>query len=605
MNARRTWAVLMLTGLSTVACEEGRRDAPSDSPGAAPSTTAPEPEQPGPATAAPTRAPLPTEPVELPRPPQAAEHCDDRGLEAPDPGPALIRRLTRTEYDNTVRDLLGDATGPARAFLPDEESIGFRNQAESLQISALHVEQYMQAAEALAENAMLRIEALLPCAPAAVGEIECLRSFVERFGRRAWRRPLEVDEVDRLVTLYDAASEMEPPRFERAVRLVIQALLQSPNFLFRIEVGEPFTVLEPGRAAREDTERLKLTDFEVASRLSYLLWQSMPDEALLSAAEQGRLGTREEVAAQARRLMADQRARPALLDFFNQWLRVDEVLEIDRDPEWYPDFDPAIRPLLAEETHTFLEALLWGDDRDLKALFAAEHTWLNEALARFYGIEGVEGEQMRRVAVDPSQRTGVLTQGAIMAVTSKSNMTSPIFRGQYVRERVLCTPLPPPPPNIPIVPPDPDPNSSTREKFSQHSADPACASCHSLIDPIGFGFENFDALGRWRTEENGHPVDASGALTATLDADGAFVGAAQLSRKLAESEQVQRCVVTQVFRFAHGRGETTEDLCGIDSLYAAYEQGGRDFLSLVEHLTTTDAFRFRRRPPVETTEGTP
>ena len=558
---------------------------------------------PAPVTTPPNVPSAPATAASLPPPPQAQDHCDPLDLAPRDPGPALIRRLTRTEYNNTVRDLLGDASAPADAFLPDEEFMGFRNQASSLQVSALHVEQYMQASEALAATAVARLGTLLPCDPDEAGEAACLRTFIESFGLRAWRRPLEAAEVDRLASLYDAAATMEPPRFERAFQLIVQALLQSPNFLFRIEVGEPYVTQAVGAPAREDATRLKLTDYEVASRLSYLIWQSMPDGALLSAAEQGRLGTREEVAAQARRMMDDPRARPALIDFFNQWLRVDEVLGIERDPQWYPDFDPAVRPLLAEETHAFVEDLLWGSDRDLKALFAADHTWLNESLARVYGVEGVEGEAFRRVAVNPSQRAGVLTQGAIMAVTAKPNMTSPVFRGAYVRERVLCTPLPPPPPNLPIVPPDPDPNSSTRQKFEQHSADPACAGCHSLIDPVGFGFENFDAVGRWRTEENGHPVDSSGALSATLDADGPFDGAAALSRQLAESEQVQRCVVTQAFRFAHGRSEVPEDLCGIDSLYAAYERGGRDFLSFIEHLTTSDAFRFRRRPAAENAEN--
>ncbi len=543
--------------------------------------------------------------VELPPPPGPAQDCNLLG--ASDPGPALIRRLNHREYDNTIRDLIGEDLRPSEGFLPDEEFLGFDNQAASLQISPLHAEQYMMTAELIADRVVQRRDEFVSCDPVAAGEATCLRTFITEFGLRAWRRPLEAEELDALAALWTAAAELDPPQFDTAVGLVVQALLESPNFLFRIEVGEPFDAIRVGELPREDPWRLRLTDWEIASRLSYLLWKSMPDAPLLEAAARGELATVAQVRAQAHRLLADERARPAMLDFFDQWLRYAETARISRDPNYYPDFAPEHRDLLVTESRLFITNLLWGQERDLRALFDAPYTYLNDALAQFYGVPGVDGPNFRKVALDPNQRAGILTQGAVMAATAKANMTSPVFRGQYVRERVLCTPLPPPPPNIPVVPPSPDPNSSTREKFEEHDRNPACAGCHKLMDPVGYGFENFDAVGRWRTEENGHPIDASCELASTRDADGLFPNGAAMARQLAQSEQVQRCVVTQFFRYAHGRGETLADLCALDDLYEHYEAGGRDFVALVEYLTTTEGFRFRRRPPAEAPgqEGSP
>lgn len=533
--------------------------------------------------------------VTLPPPPGPPADCNT--IRPPDPGPALIRRLNHVEYDNTIRDLIGEDLRPSEGFLPDEEFLGFDNQAASLQISPLHAEQYMMTAELVAERVALRLDEFVDCArPDADADRACLRTFISDFGLHAWRRPLEAAEVDGLAGLYDAAADLDPPQFETAVKLVVQALLESPNFLFRIEVGEPFDALRLDVPPGEDPTRLRLTDWEMASRLSYLLWKTMPDATLLEAAARGELLTGDQIRAQAHRLLGHANARPALLDFFDQWLRYEETSHITRDPAYYPDFQPEHRELLVAESRTFITNLLWGESRDLRALFGASYTFVNETLAAFYGIPGVDGEQFQRVELDPSQRAGILTQGAVMAATAKPNMTSPVFRGQYIRERVLCTPLPPPPPNIPVVPPSPDPSSSTRAKFEEHDRNPACAGCHRLMDPIGYGFENFDAVGRWRTEETGHPIDASCELAETLDADGVYANAADMARALAESEQVQRCVVTQFFRYAHGRGETLADLCAIDDLYQSYASHGFDFVALVEHLTTTEAFRFRRRP---------
>jgi hypothetical protein len=502
-----------------------------------------------------------------------------------DPGPTLPRRLNRFEYDNTVRDLFGEDLGLARDFLAEEESLGFDNNARALQVTPVHAEQFMSGAETLAARAGERMGALLPCDPAEIGDAACLRAFVSTFGERAWRRPLEADEVDRLVGLYDVAVDLGGDRPLRdAFEMVIEALLQSPHFLYRVEVGEPV----PGRP-----DLRRLTDHELASRLSYLVWRSMPDDTLLAEADAGRLRYPEQLAAQARRMVEDPRARDGLWTFFEQWLEVEEVLHLDRDPRYYPDWTPEQGEALYEQARRFVDHVAWSPDADLRALFGAPYTFADGDLARTYGLSGAAGAAFQQTFPD-DRLAGVLTLPAVMAATSKPNMTSPIHRGIFVRERLLCTPLPPPPADIVVVPPDPDPNLTTRETFTEHSSNVACKGCHQLIDPVGFGFEHFDAVGRWRDTENGRPVDSAATLIGTLDVDGDYGGAAEMGRALADSEHAHRCVTMQFFRFAYGRGETGVDACALDRLYAGYVESGYDFGALVAQLATDESFRFRR-----------
>ncbi|MEZ4464305.1 MAG: DUF1592 domain-containing protein [bacterium] len=553
--------------LGTFACEEA---APPEAP----------PFLPPPVTASPSPPPRPV--------------CDPTVL--PDPGPALVRRLSRVEYDNTARDLLGEDTDVATQFAREEEMLGFDNNARALQVGALHAEQFMGAAELLAARAARRLDELLPCDPDVIGERECAVAFIDTFGRKAWRRPLTPEELDRLALVYDAARAMDAAPFADGVTLVIEELLQSPNFLYRIEVGTPHPT-RPGIQVLEG--------YEVASRLSYLLWRSMPDDDLFDAASRDALASPTDLADQARRMLADPRAREGLWSFFEQWLRLDEVAGLEKDAGDFPFFDEDLKALLHEESRQFVEAVIWDDTLDMRDLFAGSFTFLNDRLAEFYGIDGVQGADLRRVELDPRQRAGILTQGALMAVTSKARITSPVRRGVFVREHILCHALPPPPPNVPVIAPDPDPNLTTRERFAEHSTGPACKGCHQLIDPVGFAFEHYDAVGRWRDLESGHPVDASGALNATLDIDGPFDGAPEVARRLAQSEQVHRCVTTQVFRYAFGRGENPVDGCTQDGLYNAYVASGYDVRALFVAAVMTDTFRLRRAEPDEAPPAMP
>lgn len=556
----------LLSGLLTttlVACEESPE--PAD-PGFVPS-------QPLPTTQAPER------PV-----------CDPQATL--DPGPALARRLSRTEYDNTVRALLGDDVDLARAFTPEEEMLGFDNNARTLSVTAVHAEEFMGAAETLGLRAANRLAELLPCDPARIGERECATAFIDTFGMRAWRRPLTPDELAALAGVYDAGAEVDG--FAGGVSLVLEAMLQSPNFLYRVEVGTP----HPERA-----DLVELTQYELASRLSYLLWRSMPDDLLFDAAAQGILSQPEVLRAHAERMLADAQAEAAIWSFFEQWLRIDEIMGVERDVGDFPDFDARIQQLMYDETRHFVSAIVNDPALNMVDFFGAPFTFANQELAEFYGfgdsvLKSMRGAEFMKIDLDGARHGGVLTQGALMTVTAKARMTSPVHRGVFVREHLLCHPLPPPPPNIPIVPPDPDPALSTRAKFAEHSSNVACAGCHSMIDELGFTFEHFDPVGRWRdVEPGGHVVDATGSLNATLDIDGPLDGAAHLAGRLSQSEQAHRCVVTQVFRFANGRGENAVDGCTLNGMYDAYVDANYDLRTLFTALIVDPSFGVRRAEP--------
>ncbi len=477
-----------------------------------------------------------------------------------DPGASMPRRLTEVEYRNTVRDLLGVELGAAVTFPPDEEALGFDNNARALQIGPLHAERYMAAAEAITAALGPDPTTLAPCAEGDDPRA-CAATFIEDFGRRAWRRPLSSQERARMLMLYDIGAEVEGPPYANGITLIVEAMLQSPNFLFRIERGEP----DPA------TGLLRLDDHTIASRLSYLVWRSMPDAELMAAADAGELRTTAQIEAQAERLLADPRARGAWWTFFAQWLHLDEVDRLVRDARYYPGFGDAERAYMTRTARDFVESVAWGGD--LRDLF--------------------DGRFDHPTDPATTARTGVLALPALLAVTSTPTMTNPIYRGVFVREQMLCTALPAPPPNLPVVAPDPDPSLTTRQQFAEHSDNDACRSCHRLIDPIGFGFEHFDAVGEWRTVQNGHPIDATGALSNT-DVDADFYGVDGLAGLLAQSEVAHRCVATQVFRYAHGRGENDSDGCTLDTMYQRYLDAGYDFGAMIRTLVTDDSFRYRR-----------
>jgi hypothetical protein len=499
----------------------------------------------------------------------------------PAPGASPLRRLTVSEYNNTVRDLLGDTTAPANGFPRDTTAGVFSNRATSLTVAPLLATGYQQAAESLAAKAIVSPGKLITCDP-KTGDDACAKTFINSFARRAFRRPVTTDEE---TTLFELFSNFRTDgSFLEGIGAVIEATLQSASFLYRPELGLPGSA-SGGAVA--------LAPYEMASRLSYLIWGSMPDEPLFEAAEAGRLAKPEDIATEARRLLADPRAKTATLEFFGQWLNLRGLAGVNKDPTLYPGFDDATRSSMLDESRAFVDWVMWQSDGRVQTLLTTPKSFLDANTAKIYGANAVAGGTPTLTDLDPAQRAGILTHPSLLAILAKPNQSSPILRGKFVRERFLCQELPPPPANLIIVPPEVAKGTSTRERFSQHAKDAACTGCHSLMDPIGFGFEHYDAIGRFRTTDDGRPVDSNGTLMQS-DADGAFDGVPDLARRLAQSGQVNECVATQWFQYSMGRGDhKTNDKCSIDTLQSLFRKANFDMRELAIAITQTDAFRFR------------
>jgi hypothetical protein len=497
------------------------------------------------------------------------------------PPPTVLRRLTNTEYNNTVRDLLADTTRPADSFLVDEKWHGFDNIAEVQTTSPVRAEQYMLAGEKLALQARAGLLANLACA--AAGDAACADQFIRQFGQKAYRRPVTEDELTRLRGVFQLGSSNGG--FEHGIELLLRAMLVSPSFLFRVEVGEPVAEI-PGLS--------RPTSWEMASRLSYLLVGSLPDAELFQAAGQNALVTKDQVLSQAQRLMADPRAKTNILHLHTQWFGVDEINtdRIKKDGELFPQFDDELVRLARQETEAFLDDIVWNAPDGAKALLTGSYSFMNAKLAGFYGVTGPTSDSFTRVELDPTRRMGILSQVGFLARYAHADQTAPTLRGKFVRERLLCTIPPPPPPAVDVNPTPPTPGSSTRERVAAHVEDPTCAGCHSLLDPIGLGFEHYDAVGAWRDQDGGKPVDATGIVNG-VSFSAPFTGVPQLAAQLAGSPEVQACITKHWFRFAYGREETDLDQGVLDSLRTRLEASGGDLKDLLLSLTQSDAFLHR------------
>lgn len=504
--------------------------------------------------------------------------------EAPEPGPRVLRRLSHVEYGNTVRELLGLTSRPELGFATDDEVDGYLNAAGALDIPPLLLEQYRGAAEELSDAAVAqRFDDLMPCEETSTA---CAAEFVEEFGRRAWRRPLTEDDRDRYIGIFAAAAEDQG--FRAGIRWVIAGLLQSPHFLYRSELGQ------------EGSDGFTLSDWELATELSYLILQNTPDDVLLDAAQAGELSTPAGLLDQLERLAAVDGAARTMEQFVGHWLLLDRLPFVARDPQVFPSFTSEVRAAMAGETDQMVRDTL-AQGGGLTELLRSDVTFLTPELAAFYDIPLGDGpadaEGFVRTDVDGTGRGGLLTAGALLTVHALPTGSSPIHRGVLVRERLLCQDLPPPPANVDASPPPVDPDLSTRERYAAHSDVPECASCHSMIDPIGFAFEHFDGVGRWRDTEGPHTIDATGEVVGSPSSDGTFDGVQELQDHLAGAEDVEACYAEQWLRFGTGMGE--ELVCSTSPLADAVAAAGGRLDAVYSGIAGLPHFRTRVGEPGE------
>ena len=408
------------------------------------------------------------------------------------------------------------------------------------------------------------------------------RQILERLAFRAFRRPVQAEEVDRLMGLVEQALE-RGRSFEDAIQVGIAATLVSPHFLFRVEDDR---VADPAESIRE------LNDFELATRLSYFLWSSMPDDKLFQLAIDSQLRKTSVLEAQVLRMIADPKSASLVENFAGQWLNLRNLEDVTPDPQRFPGFDAALKRAMRRETELMFETIM-REDRSVAEFLTADFTFVNQQLAEHYGIEGVQGDDFQQVKLPSDQRAGLLTQASILTLTSNPTRTSAVKRGLWIMENILGTPPPDPPPNVPELEEAQEASQAAtlREQLVMHRENAVCASCHIQMDELGFGFENFDPIGRWRIEDGGHPVDSSGELPNGQR----FQGPIELVAILSQREQeFAKVLASRMLTFALGRGLEYYDQCAVDSIAQQMQQNDYRFSSLVLGIVTSEPFRMRR-----------
>lgn len=505
------------------------------------------------------------------------------------PAPAALPRLTAAQYRNSLVDLLGPNIPMTPIEADTNPYLFYSIGASTTTLSEVGTQQFEESADAatrtvFADPAWRAV--LVGCEPAAPGDA-CVSDFLGRFGRRAWRRPLTGEELARYVAV---ATELAQPDAWEGARLAVAGMLQSPHFLYRVELGAP------AAEGPDEGERV-ITDYEMASRLSFLFWNTTPDDELLDAAERGDLSSPEGVAAAAERLLDDPRANAAIQEFFAQFLDLGRLDGVARNPATYPLFTPGMTHAMRREVELMVNDIVFTEEGDARSLFSTRRTFVNSDLAALYGVEapGADPTTFVPVELDPSgPRAGLLTLGAFLTMNAHETQTSPTARGKYVRERVLCQTVQPPPPDVDTTldPPSAEAPKTVRERLEEHRKNPACTACHAFIDPPGFLFEHFDSIGAYRTVQEGSlPIDSSG------DLDGIpLTDAKGLAALLENDKRVGRCMVTQLFRHAQSRLETKSELPALDDLDARFAGTNYNFRKLLIELVKHEGFRLVAEP---------
>lgn len=535
--------------------------------------------------------PPPPKAGSLTRNPNYTLVCEEpKGLNT---GNTPLSRLTNTEYENTLAALLAPIKVPQKPQLPMEVvTNGFSNNWEGQNPSDPLIEQFelgaQSAAAAVVQNlASLKLQGCGGSGEAA--EASCAAAFLDSFGVRAFRRPLQEDEKQRFLAFFTKSKAAFG--FNKALELTTTVLLSSPQFLYKLEFGE-------GDATKG---AVKLTGYEMASRLSYLLWDSMPDEALFTAAREGKLETSEGLGEQLDRMIDDPRARQALNEFAGQWLHLGRVsgnASAERkNKTLFPKYTQDTAQALSEGLHEFLADSLLGDGGGIKKLLTSNKAWVNDKTAFIYEVSAPQGATLAPVELDASKRRGLTTQAGLLAGLAHDANQAAVLRGQFVLDLLLCQPPPPPPNNmVPSIPPvDTSVKRTTRQRLVlEHEAQGgSCKSCHEIIDGVGFAFENYDAIGKWQTEEEGLPIDSSAYIKDSFDADGDFANAIEMTEKLSRSEQTYQCFVEQFYRYAMARSTQEVDGCSVASLTDQMVDNEGDFRGLLKALVRTNAFRYR------------
>lgn len=464
--------------------------------------------------------------------------------------PEPLRRLTRAQYVNSVSDVLGVVADAN--VLPADEKVGTFTSNLSSPVSRITLEAYAAAAELGAKAFAADFQVKFTCDKAAMGEVACAELFMERIGSRLYRRPLTPDELTGYRALFDSRLD-----YENGLELLVRALLQSPHFLYRVE--------------RVPDEGGALSQYEIATRLAAFLWNGAPDDALLEAARVGGLSDSASLAVQVDRLLADDRASVSVRTFHLQLLGLDP----ERAPVHLstPQWDQAVA-----QTTRFADYVVRRGDGRLATLLA--------------GAFEVK-ENLQSVPLDPARRAGLLTLPAFLAGHAHADSSSPVRRGTVIARNLLCIALPDPPPGVSTTVPASS-GTTTRARIATLTAPAGCSGCHSLINPLGFGFEHFDSMGQWRDREGDHPIDPSGAVPSVESLRGGFTGARQLAEQLANSREVRSCVATQWLAFARGRPPAAAEACEVAEQVAAFEVNGGDVRGLLRSIATSKLFL---RPP--------
>jgi len=506
------------------------------------------------------------------------------------PGRVTIQRLNKAEYNNTIRDLTGLELQLANDFPSDDVGNGFDNIGDVLSLPPILLEKYLEAAETIAEaiwsneEVRNRVFSIKPKSESLEDQVAAATENVRLFATKAFRRPLAEEELQKLFQLMRATWQRDGSDSE-IMQTVTIAILSSPNFIFRVEDDSNDRLDQEN----EDPITRRLNDYELASRLSYFLWSSMPDDRLFDLASRGELQDPATLVSEAKRMLKDTKANALVDNFAGQWLQLRDVERLTPDPGRFPTYTKDLGIAMRRETEEFFRRVV-RHDRSILDFLDADYTYINEPLAKHYGIEGVKGEEFREVSLQGGRR-GILTHASILTLTSNPTRTSPVKRGKWILENILDEPPPPPPSDVPELEEGAETLGSLREQMEQHRANPACAVCHRTMDAIGFGLENFDAIGVWRDRDGKEQINASGQLPGNKQ----FEGASELMAILAQEkkEAFARCLTEKILTYALGRGLVSFDRCVVNDAVSELERNDYRFSALVAAVVTSDAFTKR------------